>query len=60
MYSSVLLPDGESIHPRAKNSAFDSICDLPESDIKLPKCSCVLNCFSECTGVFVLDAEMNH
>ena len=24
-----------------------------------PKWSCVLNCCSECTGVFVLDAEMN-
>ena len=35
------------------------MCDCPDKDIKFPKWSCVLNCCSECTDVFVPDAEMN-
>ena len=52
-YSDVLLPDGESINPRAKYSAFASMCDFPEKGIKLLKRSCVLNCCSEFPSVFV-------
>ena len=35
------------------------MCDFTEKDIKLQKWSCVLNCCSECPGVFVPDAEIN-
>ena len=35
------------------------MCDCPDKDIKFPKWSCVLNYCSECTDVFVPDAEMN-
>ena len=35
------------------------MCDFPEKYIKFPKWSCVLNCCSECPGIFVTDAEMN-
>ena len=55
-YSDVVLPDGESIHPLAKEATFSSMCDFPERYIKFPKCSCVLNCCIEFPGVFVLDA----
>ena len=36
-YSDAVLTDGESIHPRAKDTAFFSMCDIPEKDTKLPK-----------------------
>ena len=35
------------------------MCDFPEKDIKFSKCSYVLNYCSECTGLFVIDAEIN-
>ena len=54
-YSDVVLPGGESIHPCAKDATFSSMCDFPEKYIKLPKCSCVLNCCSECCSVVVTD-----
>ena len=57
--SDVVLPYVEPLFPRAKDAPFASMCDFPEKDIKLPKCSCVLNCCSECNGVFVPDAENN-
>ena len=59
-YSEVVLPDGETIHLRDKNSAFKSIREFPDKYIKLPKWSCILNCCSEGPGVSVTDAEMNH
>ena len=34
-YSDVVLPDGESIYPRAKDSAFYSMYDFPDKDTKL-------------------------
>ena len=40
-YNDFLLPDGESICPRAKYASFFSMCDFPEKYIKLPKFSCV-------------------
>ena len=55
-YSYFVLPDGELVHPRAKYSAFASMCDFPEKDIKIPKWSCVLNWCSEFPGVFVSGA----
>ena len=36
-YSDVVLPDVESIHSRAKDSEFSSMCDFLEIYIKLPK-----------------------
>ena len=33
--------------------------DLTDKDINVQKCSCVLNCFCECPGVFVTNEEMN-
>ena len=59
IYSDVVLPGGKSIHPRAKYVAFTSMCDSPQKYINMPKWSFVLNCCSECPGVFVPDAEMN-
>ena len=58
-YIDVVLPYVEPIHPHAKDSAFTRMCDFPEKYIKLPKCSCVLNCCSQCTSIFVSDSEMN-
>ena len=58
-YNDFVLPDGEQIHPPAKDSEFSSMYGFTEKYIKLPKWSCVLNCFSECPGVFFPDAEMN-
>ena len=54
-----MLPDGEPIHTRAKYSALSSMCDFPDKDMKFPKWSCVLNCCSECPGVFVTHEEIN-
>ena len=42
-----------------KYSAFDSMCDFPGKDIKLPKWSCALNFCSEFHGVFVPNEEIN-
>ena len=47
--------NAENIHPCAKDATFSSMCDFPEKYIKLPKCSCVLNCCSECCSVVVTD-----
>ena len=55
-YGNILLPDGELVNPCAKYSAFASMCDFPEKDIKIPKWSCVLNWCSEFPGVFVSGA----
>ena len=57
-YGDVVLPDGEPTHPRSKDSACAIICNFTDKDIKLPKCSRVLNCCSECPGVFVPYVEM--
>ena len=57
-YSEVGLSDGEPIHTRSKDSAFESMCDCPEKYIKFTMWSCVLNFFSECPGVFFTDTEM--
>ena len=46
MYSNVVLPDGEPIHPRAEDIPFFIMCDFPDKYIKFPKWSCVLNCCS--------------
>ena len=35
------------------------MCDCPDKDIRLKKCSCVLNWCSEFTSVFISGAEMN-
>ena len=35
------------------------MCEFFDKDIKYPKWSCVLNCCSECPGVFVPNAETN-
>ena len=35
------------------------MCDFTDRDIKLPKWSCVLNCYSECPGFFFNEAESN-
>ena len=35
------------------------MCDFTDKDTKFPKCSCMLNGCSECTGVFVPDTELN-
>ena len=35
------------------------MCDFSGKDTNFPKWSCVLNCCSECTGVFVTYTEMN-
>ena len=58
-YSDVVLPDGESINPHAKDSAFSIMCEFTEKYTKLTKWSCLLNCCTECPGVFVPDVEMN-
>ena len=58
-YSEVLLPDRETIHPRAKYSAFSSMCDCPNKYIKFTKWPCVLNCCSKCHSVLVPDAKVN-
>ena len=58
-YGNILLPDGELVNPCAKYSAFASMCDFPEKKSNFPKWSSVLNCCSECTGVFVLDTEIS-
>ena len=54
-----MLPYGEPIIPHAKDALFASMCDITQKYSKLPNCSCVLNCCSECPGFFVLDEEMN-
>ena len=59
-YGDVVLPDREPTQPCAKYSSFANMCDFPEKYTKLPKWSCVLNCCSECPGVFVPDAEINY
>ena len=53
-YSGFLLPDVETIHPRAKYAAFAIMCDFPDKDIKFPKWPCVLNCYSEYPGFFLM------
>ena len=58
-YSDVVITDGEPINPHDKDSAFYSMCDFPDKDIKFPEWSYVLNCCSEFSGVFVPDSEMN-
>ena len=60
MYSDVVLPDGESTHPRAKDYIFSSMCCFPEKYIKFLNVSSVLNCFSEYPGVFVPNVEINY
>ena len=35
------------------------MCDFLDKDIKFPRFSCLLNCCSECPGLFVPDAEIN-
>ena len=57
-YSDVVLPDREPIHPRAKYATFFSMCEFPDKDIKFPKWLCVLNGFSEFTGVFVTEPKI--
>ena len=37
IYTDVVLPSGEPIHPRAKDSEFTSMCDFPDKDIKISK-----------------------
>ena len=34
VYSDIVLPGGESIHPCAKDAEFSSMCDCPEKYIK--------------------------
>ena len=36
-YSDVLLPDGESIHSRAKDASVSSMCDFPENIYQVAK-----------------------
>ena len=59
IYSKVLLPDGEPINQLSKDASFVIICDCPDKYIKFPKWSCVLNCYSECPGIFFPGEEMN-
>ena len=47
-------------NPRAKDTEFSSMYDLPNEDMKLKNWSCMLNCCIECTGVFVPYAEINN
>ena len=35
------------------------MCDCPEKDIKVPKRSYLLKFYSECSGVFFTDVEIN-
>ena len=35
------------------------MCDFPDKAIKFSDLSCVLNCCSECSGIFVTNTEMN-
>ena len=36
-YSDVVLPDGEPIHPHAKDASFSNMCDFPDKDINFSK-----------------------
>ena len=37
IYSDVVLPVGETIHPRARYSVFASMCEFSDKDIKFTK-----------------------
>ena len=36
-YSDVVLPDGETFHPRTKEYTFSSMCDFTDKGIKVYK-----------------------
>ena len=57
-YSDVVLPDRATIHTCDKLTSFTIIHEFTDKYIKFLKCSCVLNCCSECPGVFLRDAEI--
>ena len=58
IYSDVVLTDKEPIYTRSKDAAFSSMCDFTDKYTNLRKWSCVLNCCSECTDVFIPDVKL--
>ena len=59
IYSEFALPDIELICPCFKDASFASMFECPDKYIKFSKCSCVLNFYIECPGLFVTDADIN-